>query len=264
MLDGDLDGGGAALDADTLNDEIRALIAGTRFAGARWVSQVSSTNDEVAALARAGAPEGATVVTDWQSAGRGRRGRRWEAPPGSSLLVSVLLRPAPAHANGALMAAGLAALEACARAADVDARLKWPNDVVAPAGKLGGILSELHAGAVVVGLGLNVGWQGPLPQGATCLAALAGRPVDRPALLVAYLVALDRLCDEAPAAVLAAWRAACSTIGRAVRVELPDRTVEGMATGVTDDGRLVVDGVTVSAGDVVHLRPGRGPGHRDV
>jgi BirA family biotin operon repressor/biotin-[acetyl-CoA-carboxylase] ligase len=252
VLDGD-----AALGSDAgLNGDIRALVERTRFAGVRWVSQASSTNDEVAALARAGAPEGAVVIADRQSAGRGRRGRRWDAPAGSSLLVSVLLRPPAGAAHLALMAAGLAAVEACGTAAGVEASLKWPNDVIVPEGKLGGILSEAHAGAVVVGLGLNVDWgDEPLPDGAVSLAELAGRRVEVSELAVAYLVALDRRCDERPELVVDGWRAACTTIGRKVRVELPDRTFEGVATGVTDDGRLVVAGETVSAGDVVHLRP---------
>ncbi len=220
------------------------------------MAQVSSTNDEVAALARAGAPEGAAVVADWQSAGRGRRGRAWEAPAGSSLLVSVLLRPAEGAAHLALMAAGLAAVEACRAAAGIEAALKWPNDVVVPDGKLGGILSETQGGGVVVGLGLNVDWgEHPLPDGAVSLAGLAGRRVEPVEVLVPYLVALDRRCDQAAETVVGDWRAACSTIGRDVRVKLPDRTLEGVATGVTDDGRLLVDGVPVSAGDVVHLRP---------
>ena len=239
---------------------LRALVERTRFAGVRWVAQVSSTNDEVAALARAGAPEGAAIVADWQSAGRGRRGRAWDAPPGSSLLVSVLLRPPEGSAHLALMAAGLAAVEACRVAAGVEAALKWPNDVVVPDGKLGGILSEAHGGGVVVGLGLNVDWgDEPLPEGGVSLAGLAGRRVERPIsrgeVLVPYLVALDRRCDQAQETVVGDWQSACTTIGREVRVELPDRTLEGVATGVTDDGRLIVDGVTVSAGDVVHLRP---------
>ena len=74
-------------------------------------------------------------------------------------------------------------------------------------------------------------------------------------MLVPYLLALDRRCDQAPETVVGDWRSACTTIGRAVRVELPGRTIEGVATGVTDDGHLLVDGAPVSAGDVVHLRP---------
>ena len=256
MRDGD-----AALDGVAVpNAEIRALVERTRFAGIRWVSQTSSTNDAVAALARTGASEGAAVVADRQSAGRGRRGRTWDAPAGSSLLVSVLLRPAAGAAHLALMAAGLAAVEACSVAAGVDASLKWPNDVIVAEGKLGGILAESHGGAVVVGLGLNVDWDGHrLPDGGESLARLAGRradvPVDRNELLAAYLVALDRRCDQEPETVVGDWRAACTTVGRAVRVELPGRTLEGMATAVTDDGRLVVGGEAVAAGDVVHLRP---------
>ena len=238
-----------------LDTGARRALAATRFGDVTWVAEATSTNDEVAVRARAGAPEGVVVVADVQTGGRGRRGRSWEAPAGSSLLVSVLLRPPRPHL--ALVAAGLAALDACRSLAGVEVALKWPNDLVVDGhGKLAGILAEAADGAVVVGLGLNVDWgTTPLPAGATSLALVAGAEVERPRLLVAYLVALERRCRQAPDALMAAYRAACSTIGRHVRVELPGATsLEGRATGVDDEGRLIVDGHTVAAGDVVHLR----------
>ncbi len=234
-----------------LDTGARATLATTRFAAVTWLAEVASTNDEVAIRARAGAAEGVVVVADAQAAGRGRRGRPWEAPPGSSLLVSVLLRPPAPHL--AVVAAGLAALDA---AAAPQASLKWPNDLVVEGrGKLAGILAEAVDGGVVVGLGLNVDWGDvALPTGATSLAEL-GHPVRRADLLVGYLVALEAWC-RLGADLLGAYRAACSTIGRPVRVELPGgQSFEGRAEGVDDDGRLVVDGRPVAAGDVVHLRP---------
>ncbi|HVF14905.1 MAG TPA: biotin--[acetyl-CoA-carboxylase] ligase, partial [Acidimicrobiales bacterium] len=201
-------------------------------------------------------PEGVAVVADAQSAGRGRRGRTWEAPGRSSLLVSVLLRPPAPHLG--LVATGLAAVDACRSVARVDASLKWPNDLVVEGhGKLAGILAEaVPDGGVVVGLGLNVDWgDAPLPAGATSLAQEAGTEIDRVVLLVAYLVALEDRCRQDPVALMAAYRAACSTIGRVVRVELPgDGSLEGRATGIDDDGRLLVDDLAVAAGDVIHLR----------
>ncbi len=241
-----------------LDTGARRALAATRFGDVTWVAEVVSTNDEVAARARAGDPEGVVIVADVQSGGRGRRGRTWEAPPGSSLLVSVLLRPPAPHL--ALVAAGLAALDACRSVAGVDASLKWPNDLVVDGHrKLAGILAEAAGGGVVVGLGLNVDWAGtPLPPGAISLAQ-ATRPgssfeVDRGALLVAYLTALEHRCRQSPQALMAAYRAACSTIGRRVQVELPgSELIFGLATGVDDQGRLLVDDRPVAAGDVVHV-----------
>lgn len=217
------------------------MVAGprARFADVRWFTVVDSTNRVAAGLARAGAPDGLVVGADHQTRGRGRRGRTWESRPGSALLVSVVLRPVPGLVT---LAAGLAAADACQAVAGVAATLKWPNDILAGDAKLGGVLSELVGDAVVVGLGVNLTWA---PAGGACL----GPGVDRDALLAAYLAALDE-----PAGVLARYRPRCSTLGRRVRVELPGATVVGTAEDVDDEGRLVVDGRPVSAGDVVHLR----------
>ena len=239
-----------------LDRDARLALAGTRFADVRHLAEVGSTNREVAALARQGAPEGVVVVADHQTRGRGRRGRSWESPPGSSLLVSVLLRPATPHV--AAMATGLAARQACAEVAGAAASLKWPNDVLAGAGKLGGILAEVVGDAVVVGLGVNVGWHTPLPAGAVDLRRLGGRPVDRGQLLVAFLLALEDRSRQPGEAVLAEYRARCATVGRPVRVALGTERIVGTASDVDDHGRLVVDTHSgrwvIDAGDVVHLR----------
>jgi BirA family biotin operon repressor/biotin-[acetyl-CoA-carboxylase] ligase len=140
------------------------------------------------------------------------------------------------------LAAGVAAAEACEAVAGVQVGLKWPNDLLAGDRKLGGILSELVGDAAVVGLGVNLAWA---PPGAACL----GPAVDRDALLAAWLTALD-----SPGGVLSRYRKRCTTLGRAVRVEMPGHSLDGVAEDVDDDGRLVVDGYAVSAGDVIHLR----------
>jgi len=209
-----------------------------RFSDVRWFAEVDSTNRLAADLARGGAGDGLVVGADHQTAGRGRRGRTWEAPPGSSLLVSVVLRPVPALVT---LAAGVAASEACEAVARVRVALKWPNDLMSGDRKVGGILSELVGGAAVVGLGLNLCWA---PAGAACL----GPAVDRDALLAAWLTALDR-----PGDVLVRYRERCATLGRRVRVELPGGPIEGLAEDVDDEGRLVVGGHVLSAGDVIHL-----------
>jgi BirA family biotin operon repressor/biotin-[acetyl-CoA-carboxylase] ligase len=210
-----------------------------RFADVRWLAEVDSTNRVGADLARAGAADGVVVVADHQTAGRGRRGRAWESPPGASLLVSVLLRPPPALVT---LAAGVAAAEACEAVAGIDVGLKWPNALLVGEAKVGGILSELVAGAAVVGLGVNLAWA---PAG----AARRGAGVDRDALLDAFLAGLD-----APGDVLDRYRRRCTTLARRVRVMLPGGALDGLATDVDDSGRLVVDGRPIAAGDVVHLR----------
>lgn len=251
-------------------DHLERLHA-TRFKEVKWFEDIGSTNDWVMDQAREGASEGLVAVADHQSAGRGRRERRWVAPPGSSLLFSVLLRPQLAlsalHLTSAAVA--LAASTACLEVCGVLATVKWPNDLLIGERKLAGILSESIIGgdgtsaAVVVGTGVNVNWPPVLPaelaQSATALNREAGGAVDRADLLVATLERLDDYLDDW-AAVAHDYRARCATVGREVRVDLGSRGIlEGTAVGVTDDGLLEVedrDGrtLTVSVGDVVHLR----------
>ena len=221
---------------------------------------MDSTNRVALDLARDGGPEGLVVVAGHQRSGRGRRGRSWEAAPGSSLLVSVLLRPAlpPEGLHLTVAAVALGAADACADVAGFRPALKWPNDLVVGDAKLAGILAEVEGGAVVVGLGLNVSASAPWPEGAVAAEAAAGRSVDRDALLGALLASLAARYGDWPA-VASEYRRACGTLGRTVRVELPDETFTGTAADLTDDGHLLVDvGMclrTVVAGDVVHLSP---------
>jgi BirA family transcriptional regulator, biotin operon repressor / biotin---[acetyl-CoA-carboxylase] ligase len=244
----------------------------------RRFEEIDSTNAYLRDQARLGAPEGTVAVAEHQSAGRGRMDRRWEAPPGSSLLASVLFRPDfdPADLHLLTAAVALAAAEACRQVARVGPVLKWPNDLMVDEAKLAGVLAEADfsgtgagAGAgsfaVVVGIGLNVDWPGPEGVGGTCLRDLSGGPVDHALLLEAFLVALSTRRgmldgEEGRRQVAAELRERCATLGRRVRVELADEAVVGLAEGLTDAGHLVVrtpEGLrTVSAGDVVHLRPG--------
>jgi BirA family biotin operon repressor/biotin-[acetyl-CoA-carboxylase] ligase len=255
------------------------LAAATRFADLRFLDSVDSTNDYVAREARIGAPEGLVVVADHQEAGRGRRGRRWSAPRGSSLLVSILLRPAlPAsHLHLVGVVVSLSAADACGSVAGVDVRLKWPNDLVAEGRKLGGVLVETQlAGdqvrAAVAGIGLNVWWPQGLPpelaDEATTLGQLTDRTVRRPALLVALLESLETRyasleSRSGQAAQLDDYRRRCDTLGRAVRVELagggpPPASFTGIAVDLDAEGHLVVEDSgqarVVAAADVVHLR----------
>ncbi len=241
------------------------------------VAQVDSTNRLAADLARAGAAEGLVVVADEQIDGRGRRGRRWDAPPGAGLLVSVLVRrhATPAHAHLCVAALALGA-RAALEAQGCDTALKWPNDLVVPrAGgdaKIAGLLAEwAEPGALVVGLGCNLTWPAAdaaaLPPGATTLEAVTGRAPARDALLFRVLAEFEHrylaVVAGEGAALVAERRARCATLGRRVRVERADGTSEtGRALDVADDGRLLVDRgqdtVVIGEGDVVHLRDAAG------
>jgi BirA family biotin operon repressor/biotin-[acetyl-CoA-carboxylase] ligase len=233
-------------------------------------ADIDSTNREAAELARAGAPEGVVVVADHQTAGRGRLGRTWEAPPGSSLLLTVLLRPTldATRLHLVTMAVALAAADACRAVAGFSPQLKWPNDLMVADRKLAGILAEAaFEGNVVrwavVGIGLNVNWPVDLPAELADIAVaanhVAGQPVDRERLLAELLARLEVRYSSIDSLVKD-YRARCATIGRDVRVELGGEVLTGRVADVDDDGHLLVDtgdGVrTVAAGDVVHVRPG--------
>jgi BirA family biotin operon repressor/biotin-[acetyl-CoA-carboxylase] ligase len=237
-----------------------------------WLREVDSTNTYVQGLARQGAAEGLVAVADHQTAGRGRLDRRWESPPGANLLASVLLRPdcGPDDVHLCTGAVALAGCDASSEVAGVEVVLKWPNDLMASGSKLAGVLAEADfldgaPAAVVVGIGINVAWPGPPEAGGTCLDALGARgPVDRRNLLERLLEALAPrrvLLDEARGrrALAEEVRQRCATLGRPVRVVLADEEFSGVASGIDDGGRLVVETETgfrlVSAGDVVHLRP---------
>ena len=253
----------------------RTALDPTRFGDVRWLDEVDSTNRYLLEEARGGAAEGLVAVADHQTAGRGRLGRTWTAPPGASLLTSVLLRPRLPAASLHLVtvAVALAAADACAELAGVAPGLKWPNDLVVGDRKLAGILAEADLGppggpVVVVGIGINVDWPAALPPEladiATALNLSGGRPVERSALLVGMLVGLERrysVLDRAEGreAVASEYRRRCVTVGREVRVELSDETFAGQAVDISVEGHLLVSTDAcvreVSAGDVVHLRP---------
>ncbi|MBP3977945.1 biotin--[acetyl-CoA-carboxylase] ligase [Microbacterium sp. BLY] len=219
-----------------------------------------------------GWPHLSVLLTRDQTAGRGRLDRRWEAPAGTALAVSVLLRALPADpaARGWIpLAAGVAMAEAVAAQLPADAvALKWPNDVLVDGRKICGILAEAGPDTVIVGAGVNTAMTtAQLPVPTATSFAVQGVAVDEDALLHAYLTALDRHLTALAAAGDArssglheAVTARCATIGQRVRVALPGgAALEGTAVGIDDEGRLLVEveGAVhaVSAGDVVHVRP---------
>jgi BirA family biotin operon repressor/biotin-[acetyl-CoA-carboxylase] ligase len=253
-------------------DLVRALVEGSSVvSGVEWHEEIDSTNTRAAAAAARGAPEGYVVVADRQRAGRGRHGRAWLAPTGTSLLASLLVRPGvPAPSLPLLpLLCGLAVAEAVEPfCAGVPVMLKWPNDVLLGGVKAAGILLEAPSvGEVIVGIGVNVDWRGvKRPEGlaATSLSEAAGRSVDRWNVLGAVAEAFSRryrAWQEGPTAFLDAYRARCATLGQRVRVtRLTRPPLEGLAVAVRDDGALVLwidDGTraVVTAGDVEHVRP---------
>jgi BirA family transcriptional regulator, biotin operon repressor / biotin---[acetyl-CoA-carboxylase] ligase len=237
-----------------------------------------STNADLLARAADGEPEGAVLVAEQQSAGRGRLGRAWLSPPRAALTFSVLLRPAsvPRARLGWLpLLAGVAVAAAVRDVAEVDAQLKWPNDVLAGEGKVAGILAEAAGDAVVVGIGVNVSTEpaefpppGPGALPATSLRLEHARSLDRTRLLAGILAGLERryrawsqvFGDTERSGLRAEYTRLCATLGRRVRVELPGgRALDGLAAGVDADGRLLVSvppdaDLPVAAGDIVHLR----------
>ncbi|MGB3830141.1 MAG: biotin--[acetyl-CoA-carboxylase] ligase [Ornithinimicrobium sp.] len=248
-----------------------------RWARPEWHRTIDSTNLAVVADPR----PGRVVVADHQSAGQGRRGRVWMAPPGTSLAVSVAVRAPSAELIGWVpLLTGVAVQRALAeQAVPLTTQLKWPNDVlVAPggsgrAGKVCGVLASAQHGMVVIGAGLNID-QGddelPVASATSWRLARGGSPLPtqvRQTWLNSYLAHLAALLDtlsEDSHAVRSAYIALCSTIGEDVVIDLPVGRAHGRASDIDPHGGLVLQrGSRRSvhhAGDVVHLLPGAGSG----
>jgi BirA family transcriptional regulator, biotin operon repressor / biotin---[acetyl-CoA-carboxylase] ligase len=197
----------------------------------RRLESVTSTQDVARDL-----PIGSIVIADHQTAGRGRLDRRWEAPPGTALLVSFVLELNPVLS----LAAGVAAAEACGP----QVRLKWPNDLLLIGRKLGGILVEATPHKAVCGIGINLTWA---PEGGAMLN------VDRSVLLERLIERLGTWTIAPPESVLDRWRELSDTLGRRVRIQLADESREGVAQGIGPHGELIIDGVPYVAGSLTHL-----------
>jgi BirA family biotin operon repressor/biotin-[acetyl-CoA-carboxylase] ligase len=271
----------------------RALIHGDGlWSSVQVVRQTGSTNADLVAAARSGTPAGAVLVAERQDAGRGRLDRSWSAPAQAAIMMSVLLRPGDAVPVARLawlpLLCGVALAEEVGRLGQVDAALKWPNDLLVRAdtgdtaetretdwGKCAGLLAEVAGDAVVVGIGLNVSQHAdelPRPSDAgafpaTSLALVAAACTDRDPLVRAILRRIEHWYerwlatggDAQASGVREAYRALCHTIGREVAVAVPGGdVVRGLATDVDEDGRLIVEtgaqARRLAAGDVLRVR----------
>ena len=222
--------------------------------------ETDSTNERARQLASAGAPHGTLVTADAQSAGRGRQGRAWVAPPGSAILMSLVVRDF-GEQHLLPLAVPVAVCEATESVAAVECRIKWPNDVWIEGRKLAGILVEgrPQEGWAVVGIGLNVStaeeeFPPELRDIATSLTAATGDDVDRDDILGALLSALDDRMASPAGEILDAWRERDALRDSPVRW----RDGEGTARGVSESGALIVESngehLQLDAGEVHLLR----------
>ena len=253
-------------------DLIQRELGGSRFSlNIVYRAAVGSTNDLAKDLALEGAPGGTVVLTDEQTAGRGRRGRSWLAPSRTNLLFSVLLRPSlsPDRVFSLTMALALACLEAIREETGLQCLIKWPNDLYAGGRKLAGILTEFGGKAgqvewVVLGLGLNVNW---CPKGeiavpgspATSILAETRETFSRNGLLVQILKRFEshheRLLSGGVSDLYRRWNEHSLVMGKEVVIESEERRILGKAVRIDENGALILEDErgkrhTITHGDV--------------
>ncbi len=222
-----------------------------------FYERIDSTNTKAVELARAGSPEGTAVVADAQTRGRGRLERRWISPPGVNLYTSLILRPPipPVKAPELTLMAAVALAEAVGSFTDpTPPAVKWPNDVLLGAKKVGGILTEMHSepdrvNFVVIGIGVNINMDmshlpGGLKRTATTLKHWCGRPLSRTTFAQTLYSSLEKWYKQYLAGGFAvvrdAWRGFFTGEGKPVSVRSVDRVVEGVCLGLAEDGALLV------------------------
>ena len=235
---------------------------------------VVSTNDIAMEMGARGMQEGLVIVAESQSHGRGRLGRTWISPGNVNIYASILFRPelSPVYAPTLTMMASLATASAISKTTGLEAKIKWPNDILIGSKKVSGILTEMNAeeemiNYVVVGIGINVNMrEGDLPDGlripATSLMECIGEKVDRTALLKQLIETIDSdydgLKNKGIMSVVKRWRENCITLNKKVKATLPGEVITGVAEDVTQQGGLVIkmaEGHTkvIYAGDITIL-----------
>lgn len=233
---------------------VKEIKAQTQWAGQRvvYLDAVDSTNKYARALAAQGAAHGTLVLADTQSGGRGRRGRSWISPAGEGIFMSLILRPdmPPARVAKLSLLTALAVATAIERQTGLDARIKWPNDIVIAGRKVCGLLLEMDADehavrSVVAGVGINVHQQAfdeEIAHTASSLDILSGGRCSRAAIVGAFLEAFEEAMEMDEAAMMRAYCARSATIGQRVQVISLTGTYTGTADGITDSGSLLVTG----------------------
>ncbi len=239
-------------------DDLLARLGPVKVIGReiRVFQETTSTNDVVEKIARDGVGEGVAVFAESQTKGRGRLGRRWDSPIGKGLRISVLLRPKmhPMAATKLTVCSAVAVARAIEKQTGLQPGIKWPNDIVFGHRKAAGILLELgaeldHIKHVVLGVGLDVNqtaeeWAPELRAIATSLREEAGKPIDRADLATTILRELDAVYARLKAGdfheVGDEWMRRCTTLGRRVAIKIGDRTVQGRAEALDEEGALLV------------------------
>lgn len=219
------------------------------------MQETGSTNQEVKALAANGAQRGLVVATELQSKGKGRLGRTWISPKGKDLCFSILLKPQidMSEIGIVTLCGALAVCRVIREHLGLDAKIKWPNDVIIGSRKLCGILTEMAADMeqieyVVSGIGINVNntdFAEDIAHKATSLCIESGKEIDRAKLLCRVLEAIEKIIDtyyeNGETALLAEYRLLCATIGREVSFTRSGKSYVGYASDITSTGSLVVD-----------------------
>lgn len=225
----------------------------TKWAGCDIVyfAQTDSTNKQARLLAREGTKHGTLVIADTQSAGRGRRGRGWISPAGEGVFMSLIVRPEmpPSEVAKMSLTLALAVARAIERETGLDARIKWPNDIVIGGRKVCGLLLEMDATAekvnsIVAGVGINVHqsvFDEEIAHTASSLDLLCGRRVSRSAIVRAFLEEFERAAALADEEMMQAYRGRSATIGQRVQVIGLSGTYTGTAQGITESGTLLVE-----------------------
>lgn len=245
----------------------------TRIIGSELVCfhETDSTNTVAFRLAEDGGAEGTVVIAESQKKGKGRLGRHWISPPGVNLYCSIILRPPilPLNASQLTFLSAVAVARAIAKTTTLAPCIKWPNDVLVNGRKVAGLLNEMSAETekvnfVILGIGVNINmaredFPADLRHPASSLLLESGKPVSRTAFIRSLLENLEELYElylaEGYPPVREAWLSSCNMLGRRVRVTFHERETEGVATGIDEEGALLVqrdDGKVerVLAGDV--------------
>ncbi|HAN07024.1 MAG TPA: biotin--[acetyl-CoA-carboxylase] ligase [Acidimicrobiaceae bacterium] len=252
-------------------------VSETRFKNVEWVSEIESTNTELLRRAREEAPEGEVLIADLQTAGRGRRGRVWEAPARTSLMMSILLRPPPTAFKVSQIslftsALALATISAVQELTGITLQVKWPNDLVTDSiepptrpidgdfgyRKIAGILTETvivgrEVNALVIGIGINTDWPEVPPHlehRASSLNLISGKKTNRDLLSKKILINLEKRYDSllesgGTKKLLRELKSNSATLHKQVKVEIstaaePMSAIEGTAIDIDNDGQLLV------------------------